>query len=256
MKYFLILMCALTLTACGGTKTTSSNTGDAKDLEIAKLVSSYYNNTLEYNTLAARMKVRYKDRKNGQTVTVSLRMEKDKTIWMSASILGISLAKAMVTPTKVAYYEKIGGTYFEGDFEFLSQYFGVEMNFDQLQRLLVGETVYDLRIGKYEVSTVNNQYIVIPEKQLELLNLFFFIAPQDFVLKKQTVTQPSDNLSMNVEYLTHQQVSGKNFPKNIHIEVLENTDKTTIDIDYRSIEYNAEVRFPFKIPSGYTELKF
>jgi hypothetical protein len=227
-----------------------------EDIATAKLISNYYNNTFEFNTLAARMKVRYKDRKNSQSVTVSLRMDKGKTIWMSASILGISLAKAKVTPTSVSYYEKIGRTYFDGDFEFLSEYFGVNMDFEQLERLLVGETVYDLREGKYAIDQVDNQYQITPKKQLEILNLFFFLEPENFILKKQRVTQPKDNLSLNVDYREHQQLEGFTFPQNIYIEVLENADKTIIDLEYKSVERNVDLRFPFTIPSGYKEIKF
>ena len=256
MKKACIILSMLILASCGGTKNTINNTAEVEDLATAKLIANYYDNAFEFNTLAARMKVKYKDRKNSQTVTVSLRMEKDKTIWLSASVLGISLAKAMVTPTRVSYYEKIGRTYFDGDFAFLSEYFGVDMDFSQLQRLLVGEAVYDLRKGRYVVSQSDNKYQIEPQKQLELLNLFFFLEPQDFLLSKQRVTQPKDSLSLDVDYTTHQDVAGAKFPKTLHIEVIENTDMTTIDIDYRSVEHNAAVRFPFSIPSGYKEIKF
>lgn len=255
MKYILILCSLFIFASCGGTKTIKNN-GEVEDIATAKLISNYYNNTFEFNTLAARMKVRYKDRKNSQSVTVSLRMDKGKTIWMSASILGISLAKAKVTPTSVSYYEKIGRTYFDGDFEFLSEYFGVNMDFEQLERLLVGETVYDLREGKYAIDQVDNQYQITPKKQLEILNLFFFLEPENFILKKQRVTQPKDNLSLNVDYREHQQLEGFTFPKNIYIEVLENADKTIIDLEYKSVERNVDLRFPFTIPSGYKEIKF
>jgi hypothetical protein len=255
MKYLLILCSVFIFASCGSTKSIK-DIGSVEDIATAKLISSYYNNSFDFNTLAARMKVRYKDKKNSQSVTVSLRMDKGKTIWMSASILGISLAKARVTPTSVSYYEKIGRTYFDGDFDFLSEYFGVKMDFEQLERLLVGETVYDLREGKYVIDQVDNQYQITPKNQLDILNLFFFLEPQNFTLKKQRVTQPKDNLSLNVDYREHQILDGLNFPKTIFIEVLENTDRTTIDLDYKSVERNVDLRFPFTIPDGYKEIKF
>jgi hypothetical protein len=154
---------------------------------------------------------------------------------MSASILGITGAKALITPEKISFYEKINRRYFEGDFSFLSQYFGVQMDFEQLQRLLIGQTVYNLREGDYQVDQVEGLYKITPKKQLDILNLFFFMEPQDFLIKKQQVTQPQDNLSLDVNYTSHQLVKGKAFPKSIAIEVIENTDKTNIDIEYRSV---------------------
>ncbi|MGK0251809.1 MAG: hypothetical protein ACI81G_001247, partial [Gammaproteobacteria bacterium] len=69
-------------------------------------------------------------------------------------------------------------------------------------------------------------------------------------------TQPKDNLSLSVDYRAHQQLEGVTFPKNIFIEVLDNTDKTSIDIEYKSVERNVDLRFPFTIPNGYKEIKF
>ena len=241
--------------SCKSTKVVT-NEATVEDIAASRLVNQYYSNTASYNTLAAKLRVKYKDKKNSQTVTVSLRMEKDKTIWMSASILGISLAKAMVTPDRVAYYEKVGGTYFDGDFSLLSTYFGVDMDFEQLQRLLTGETVYDLREGNYVLAQTDNLYQLTPKKQLDILNLFFFIDPQNFRLKQQQVTQPRDNLSLNVDYRSYQKIAEQTFPENLFIEVTEYDDRTTIEIDFRTIDVNASVRFPFKIPSGYKAIEF
>ncbi len=254
MRKLALLACMLILTACGSTKRTKT-TAEVEDIATAKLIANYYNNSFDFTTLAARMKLRYKDKKNSQSVTVSLRMEKDKTIWMSASILGISLAKAKITPDRVSYYEKITRSYFDGDFEFLSQYVGVQMDFDQLQRLLIGQTVYDLRDGSYTMEQLESQYKITPRKQLDILQLFFFLEPEQFLLQKQRVAQPQEGLSLDVDYTTYQEVDGMIFPKDLHIEVLKKADRSVIDIEYKSIDRNQTLRFPFKIPSGYKEIR-
>ncbi|WP_299675243.1 DUF4292 domain-containing protein [uncultured Dokdonia sp.] len=253
MKRLALLLIISVLASCGGVKKTT-NKVTTEDIATARLIENHYTNTFDFNTLVARTRVRYQDNKSRQTVTVSIRIEKDKKIWMSASILGITGAKALITPEKISFYEKINRRYFEGDFSFLSQYFGVQMDFEQLQRLLIGQTVYNLREGDYQVDQVEGLYKITPKKQLDILNLFFFMEPQDFLIKKQQVTQPQDNLSLDVNYTSHQLVKGKAFPKSIAIEVLENTDKTNIDIEYRSVEADVPVRFPFSIPSGYKKI--
>ena len=253
MKKIAFLLVFSILASCGGTKKTTSNV-TTEDIATARLIENHYGNSFDFTTLVARTRVRYQDKKSRQTVTVNIRMEKDKKIWMSASILGITGAKALITPEKISFYEKINRRYFEGDFSFLSQYFGVQMDFEQLQRLLIGQTVYNLRDGNYQVDQVEGLYKITPKKQLDILNLFFYMEPQDSLIKKQQVTQPKDNLSLDVNYITHQQVKGKSFPKNIAIEVLENTDQTNIDIEYRSVETDVPVRFPFSIPSGYKKI--
>ena len=253
MKKVTLLLILSILASCGGSKKTTTNV-TTEDIATTRLIENHYSNTFDFNTLVARTRVRYQDKKSRQTVTVNIRIEKDQKIWMSASILGITGAKALITPEKISFYEKINKRYFEGDFAFLSQYFGVQMDFDQLQRLLIGQTVYNLREGDYQVDQEEGLYKITPKKQLDILNLFFFMEPQDFVIKKQQVSQPQDSLSLDVNYTTHQLVNEKPFPKEIAIEVLEYTDQTTIDIEYRSVDVNVPVRFPFSIPSGYKRM--
>lgn len=253
MKKLLFLLAMSVLASCGGAKKATKKAA-TEDIATARLIENHYANSFDFTTLVARTRVRYEDKKSRQTVTVNIRIEKDKKIWMSASILGITGAKALITPDKVSFYEKINGQYFEGDFSFLSQYFGVQMDFKQLQRLLVGETVYNLREGNYRVDQVEGLYKMTPKKQMALLNLFFYMEPRDFLIKKQQVTQPKDNLSLTINYEEYQRVNEKPFPKNIGIQVVENTDQTLIEIEYRSVEVDVPVRFPFSIPSGYKKI--
>ena len=245
-----VLSFLIVLSSCKST-TSVANTSIVNPMNARKIVKNHYKNNIDFKTLKGRAKVRYEDESRGQTVTANIRIEKGKTIWLSVSFLGIVGAKALITPEKISFYEKINRRYFEGDFSFLSQYFGVQMDFEQLQRLLIGQTVYNLREGNYQVDQVEGLYKITPKKQLDILNLFFFMEPQDFLIKKQQVTQPQDNLSLDVNYTSHQLVKGKAFPKSIAIEVLENSDKSNIDIEYRSVEADVPVRFPFSIPSGY-----
>ena len=127
MRRHLLLIVIGMLTNWGGSKKIT-NKATTEDIATARLIENHYANSCDFTTLVARTSVRYEDKKSRQTVTVSIRMEKDKKNWMSASILGIKGAKVLMTPEKVSVYEKINRTYFEGDFSFLSEYFGVKMN--------------------------------------------------------------------------------------------------------------------------------
>jgi hypothetical protein len=53
------------------------------------------------------------------------------------------MAKASITPTSVSYYEKIKGTYFEGDFSALSQWLGTDLDFNKIQNMLLGEAAHE-----------------------------------------------------------------------------------------------------------------
>ncbi|WP_031426806.1 DUF4292 domain-containing protein [Flavimarina sp. Hel_I_48] len=253
MKYtFSILFCfVLLLSGCKSTRTAVT----PEDLASAKIIESHYDTHFDFNTLAAKLKVRYKDEHTTQGVSVSLRMEKDKTIWMSASILGISLAKAKITPDHVQYYEKIDGTYFDGDFELLSELLGTALDFKQVQALLLGQPIFELNKGGYNAIAGQQNYLVVPKKQRDLFSLFFYLDPQRFTMQQQRLQQKNKDRELTVSYSDYAAQNIGILPEEVLVRAKEGDKTTEIDISYRNVEVNEEVSFPFEIPGGYKEIE-
>lgn len=255
MKQLLYVLALFVLASCGSKKAVTTADGEDEDIGSKRLIKEYYANTLEFTTLDARTRVRYEDEKLSQAITVNIRIERDQKIWLSASLLGITGARALVTPEKVQFYDKINRQYFDGDFEFLSEYLGVDINFAQLQRLLLGQTVYDLREGSYTFEDTGFGYTVTPKKQLSGIDLLFALDSKQFVTEKQRVAQPSDNVSLDVDYRDFEIVGGKLFPTTMSFLANDNGSQKQVEITFRNIDLDGEVRFPFSIPSGYKEMK-
>ena len=253
MKYsfYLFFSLALLVSGCKSARTAAT----PEDLASAKIIDSHYDTHFDFKTLAARLKVRYKDEHTSQGVNVSLRMEKDKTIWMSASILGISLAKAKITPDHVQYYEKIDGTYFDGDFKLLSDLLGTKLDFEQVQALLLGQPIFDLSKGGYSAIAGQQNYLIVPKKQRELFNLFFYLDPQRFTMQQQRLEQQEMNRELTVSYSDYQKQDIGILPEEVLVRAKEGDKTTEIDIEYRNVEVNEEVSFPFEIPDGYKEIE-
>ncbi len=55
-------------------------------------------------------------------------MENKEKIWLSATML-IPIAKLMLTPKEVQFYEKFQKTFFQGDVAFLNQQFNTAFRF-------------------------------------------------------------------------------------------------------------------------------
>ncbi|TVZ52737.1 DUF4292 domain-containing protein [Dokdonia sp. Hel_I_53] len=254
MKKYSYLFIFILLASCSGTKKIATSES-AEDITSSRLINEYYANALEYKTMDARTRLRYEDKNNSQSVTVTIRIEKDKKIWLNASLLGISGARALITPDKVQFYDKLNRQYFEGDFRFLSEYLGVDIDFFQLQRLLSGQTVYDLREGKYDFKKTAVGYTITPRKQLEGINLLFSISSENFMVDRQRVEQPAENVSLDVVYGAYRNVEGKPFPTQIDILANDNQNQTRVSIDFRDIDINVDTNFPFSIPSGYSKIE-
>jgi len=204
--------------------------------------------------LAARVQLVYADQDREQSITASLRMEKDKTIWIKASFLGVTLAKVLITPTKVGYYESIGKTYFEGDFALLSDFLGTEIDFEKAQAILLGQSIFTLNANSYNASVSNNKYRLLPKTQAQDFITSLFLNPENFKVASESISQPNDERLLSVRYDEYQQVEGSFYPSEIKIEATQKDEKTTAEINYKKIDLNVSINFPFTIPDGYTEI--
>lgn len=254
-KYIIIITTAWVLLSCGGTKK-AINTTSTADVTTAVLIKDYYHNTVDFNTLSAKLKVKYSDNKKSLAPTLTLRAKKDEIIWVNAAVFGITVARAKITPKGIAVYEKIKGRYFEGDFDFLSRYFGVRMDFKQLQRLMLGNPVFEIKPNTYTVSEQQEIYKFTPKQQQAIANVFFFINKPSLTLSEQVIEQPQKNVQLNVTYGQFQKIQNQLLPENVNIKAKQHNDVTYIDLNYRSVKFNEEgLRFPFKIPAGYKEIR-
>jgi len=136
-----ILFISALLISCK-TKIVEGSTAVA--MSSKNIVKNHYEHEFDKKTINARLKAVYTESDNLQTVTIKLRLEKDKTIWMSGTMLGIPFAKIIITPTNVQFYEKLNKTFFVGDFTLLSDFLGTDVNFEILQNLLIGQSILDL----------------------------------------------------------------------------------------------------------------
>lgn len=250
ISYFLFLV--VLLTSCGGTRNISNN---GENLSAVKLIEAHTNASPNFKTLAARVQVVYEDENKLQSITTSLRLEKDKTIWIKASVLGVTLAKILITPTRVSYYETIGNTYFDGDFKLLSEFLGTDINFEKAQAILLGQSIFDINSTDYSVENSNGKFKLQPKNQPQDFIHSLFLNWDNYKVYSETLSQPSDGRLLTVSYDDYQNLEGNFYPSAITLNTSEADTKTKIQINYKKIDLNVDVSFPFDIPEGYEEIQ-
>lgn len=252
-KISCILSLALLLGACrsAGTATTVNRLNKiSKETLINNLVSAQ----TQFSTFETRIKVRYEDSKRLQNLTVTLRIQKDSLIWMNASFLGISMARARITPGKVQYYEKLDKTYFEGDFNILSRWLGTELNFYQLQNLLLAEPVVALAETTFDTRTEKNFYRIDTKDSAENILVMLLLRPDNFKTASQQIIRRDQGQMVIAKYDDFQEVSGVIFPETLLITATDSEEKISINLQYDRPEINHRLNLPFNIPLGYTQL--
>ena len=131
---------------------------------------------------------------------------------------------------------------------------GTELDFDKVQNLLLGQALFDLRDAKYDATISESDYMLKRKKPLVLFKTMYTIEPDNFKISSQQLSQPLKKRVLDIEYKNYQKINEKVLPDEIVITAIEANTKNIIDLDYRSIEFNRTLNFPYKIPKGFKKI--
>lgn len=239
----------LLLSSCKTTKTNGPNSL-AKNNSIKEFVDLHSSKDFKFSTLQSKLKLDYSDGQKSVSPSASLRMEKNKQIWLSVKFLGITMAKAYITPQRVSFYEKLNKRYYDGDFKALSNFLGTDVNFNKVQNLLLGQSILELKNQKYSTNNSDNQVLITPENQDPLYEILLGLYATTYKVSQLQIKQEARAIKLT--YPTYQKVANQDFPKNINVITKSGQENKKIKLEYKSVTTDSPLTFPYKIPEGYT----
>ncbi|MBT8268024.1 MAG: DUF4292 domain-containing protein [Bacteroidia bacterium] len=251
--YIVFLAAALLLGGCKSAKRVSASGELDNKISSTRLIKAHQKNEVDFKTLQSKVKVEYVQGEKSQSHSVNLRMEKDKVIWLSATL---GIVRVKITPEKVSYYNKLDNTYFDGDFTLISDFLGTDLNFNNVQNILLGEALFNLDSRPYDSDIHENSYVLYPKDQNNLYEIFFLLNPSHYKMDSQQLAQPLEGRMLQIDYTNYQQVKRQILPEQIRVIALQEQEETIVNMEFRSVSLNNELRFPFRIPSGFEEIEF
>jgi hypothetical protein len=148
-----------------------SKQDDVKSMSSDEIYESYQSKIDQPEFLSANMRIKLTTKSSKKSFSARLRLEKDKKIWVNMSFLGISFARALVTPDSVHLYERQNDSFFEGDFSYISKLLGADLDFYQLQSLILGNSIFELNTSQFKSSISNKSYILEYKNNRKLSSL-------------------------------------------------------------------------------------
>jgi len=250
-NFFSLIALVLLLGACKSQKTVSElSASDTKS--VLNIVNGHYKNMPSFETATIRSSVRYADDNQKYNATADIRIQKDEKIFVNVKFLGISVAKALITPDQVSYYVTLNRSYFEGDFSSLSQWIGTDLNFQKVQNLLLGNAFNDLTKEKM-ISSLEDGLHKLEASSPQGLESSYYFEDQDLLLKKESLVQSKKNRSVTITYPSYQQVKSNSLPTEIIIEA-EQEKSINLNIVYKQISLNDKLDFDYNVPSNYKRI--
>ena len=253
IRRHLYMLFAVLVFGCATLKPTGTSKLLGSKMKAKQIYKVHQKQKADFSTLQSRLKIDLLTGNRSQSHTVILRMERGKTIWLNAFL---NMLRVKITPNKVEMYNKIDRTYFEGDYSLINAFLGLELNFENLENVLLGDAIFKHKINALKKESAEAPYALIPKVSSSMLKLLYLIDTSSFKMGSQKVSQPFQNRNLEVDYQLFQSIENQLFPKAMTIKVLDNQKETVLKINLRSVSLNLPLRFPFKRPSGYKPIEF
>ncbi|WP_026463078.1 DUF4292 domain-containing protein [Adhaeribacter aquaticus] len=208
---------------------------------------------LEFDYFSARGKIQVDGGKEKVSSAMSMRIRRDSVIWISVvPALGIEVARMRITQDSVHMINRLQKYYFAGDYSFLKQQFKVDVNYNMLQAIILGNYIAGTP-GQETVVSENPQPHIQQRQNNLILNQFLDVTTSK--LQKVTIQDEASKNNLTATYSQFNQVMNKPFAKTVSITVQQGgtTTNTGAVIEYSKVGIDeGKLSFPFAIPEGYT----
>lgn len=254
MKYYkFLLIMIVVFSSCKVYKTNAVLDKTIKKISTKKLIKKINKASFNSNSLEAKYKVNFNDGKKDQRFTVQLKLDRDSVIWLKGSKL-VTVFKAVLTADKVAYYSSIFKNYFEGDYKILTDVFGVKVRFEELQNILLGQSITTFGKDDAKLTIQNNAYELLLNDTFNSFNVSYGINGTHFKLNQQRLVNTSKGQQLEINYPSYTSASGELLPSKIEIIATQGSRVNKITMSLKSIEINKNINTSFSIPKGYKKV--
>jgi hypothetical protein len=269
---FILTVLVILLSACKSTRPVIK--APLKEEGPEFLYSKLKENELRFDWLAIKFDARYTEKRNSNDFKGQIRIRKDSLIWISITpALGIELVRMIVTNDSVKFINRFNKEYFMGDYALVSRFLQINIDFDILQSVLLGNDFQfyetnsfrasvDAQVAgelEYKLSTTGRHKIkkevgaAGSDPVILLQNIW--LNPESFKITRIDVKEYlKDNRKLSGTYSGFSDLEGQVYPSALQFDVTAE-ESIKIKVDYNKVTLNEPMSFPFSIPENYKRIE-
>lgn len=281
IKYFTaaIIMLALFTVSCKHKKKiqktqtevviTDTLAGRCKlDFKNSKALSKYVKeNEFDFVWVMAKANVETLIDGKEESFDIRVNIRKDSAMLVTIQyLLGIQVAKILITKDSVRMVNYIQKNYFKGDFAYINDMLNADLDFNVLQAVLFGNSAEFYEDDELKLKPVtdreNCRYLLSTERKRRLRRLqsgenelkkalqILTLNPDNYKIIKNEFSDPATNRSFIANYKNFTQKDSVYAPYHVDIDIVAEK-KASVKIDYVRIEKNIPQKLSLNIPSKY-----
>ena len=266
-RYYLYFFLLLLISGCASNKKAIRE--PLKEQGAEYLINKLKSNELKFNTLSAKFSATYyRDRKK-TNISGQLRIKRDSIIWISLTpMLGIEMARFMLTPDSIKYLNRINTIFLLKDFKYINQMLNKTLDFDMAQAFLTGNdfSLYENNSFRasidnhlYKLSTSNRRklkrFVRRSEEEISIPLQSIWLDPEQFKITRVILMEAErGSRKFSADYSGFELLNKQQIPHSLDYRIETDKDKVRIKIDFSKIQLNNDISFPFTIPDSYTKV--
>ncbi len=261
----IIIVALLTLGFAPGCKSLKETaTPEAlKSYDFEELIEKVHQNHADFKTFSARISAQASFAHDDYTFNGALRIVKDSAIYISAtlSIIG-EVARVVITPDSLRFLNRLEGTYYSGEFDFLNRLLGARVDYKMLQALLIGNDLTHFSYQKPEVSTEKDKFVAALNHRTPVTNPTewpiqnkMWISTTTHRIIQNMFLDLSANRMVRAIYKAHGSVEGQLIPVDMELLFSEPANSVLVSLQLSRIMLNLPVEITFSVPSRYRAIE-
>jgi hypothetical protein len=157
LRYLIFISIIALLVGCRAHK----DTAKLKAVRNIRLVDNLEESQLDYDWFGTKLSTSIDDGKSKKSFKTNVRVRKDSMIWLSISpLLGIEMARVIITPDSIKFIDKINNQYFKGDLNYLSEQKNINLDFSVLQEMIVADALMFDPTEKFKSIKGEDNYMI------------------------------------------------------------------------------------------------
>ncbi len=209
-------------------------------------------NQIKFKTAKIKTKLKFTSGGKKQSFSAQFRIEYNKVIWVDISGLGLSVARAKLTPTRVQAINRINKVYYDYTFKEIKNLINVDLDFMTLQDIIIGNAIGSS--GEvFEFTDFGGTYN-IGLRDDEFLNRLTYNKSDSTLRQIQLQifrgSYASNILGMLGEY---QKQIGRSISTKRVYNIEDSKGKLSLEMNIQKVDFDDEYRMPYTVPATYKE---
>ncbi len=208
---------------------------------------------LVFNTLSLKGKATLNVNGDENNVTMLIRIEKDKKIWVSVTaVVGVEVARAVITPDSLLLRNNLQKTYARKPFSYIYGFTNKQINFKLLQAVFAGNTMPDFMNVSSNLVQENGVWVLSgTTNNLAYRSLFNTLLK----VSETSLNDAKAAQAFKVTYGSYTPLNSTLFPSSLKINSMSGVKKIDVEVEFTKIDINVPVDFPFSVPKSYELIK-